>query len=143
MSRLRRCRRRSRFLLSCAALISLSACDGDDPSSPDNTVLDRSALIQALRSQGATVEIASPISQPFLSVGGQILRVNGGDVQTFEYASEADAQSDAARNTVVENTLPGGRCQVLSLVTGERSRKPPQPSGVPRQFFGGDPFPFG
>ncbi len=97
MSRLRRCRRWNRFSLFCAALISLSACDGDDPSSPDNTVLDRSALIQALRSHGANVEIASPISQPFFSVGGQILRVNGGDVQTFEYASEADAQSDAAR----------------------------------------------
>lgn len=43
------------------------------------------------------VESPEPFSQPFFSGGGQILRVNGEDVQTFEYASEAEAQADAAR----------------------------------------------
>jgi hypothetical protein len=42
-------------------------------------------------------ESTVPISQPFFEVVGQILRVNGEDVQTFEYASEAQAQADASR----------------------------------------------
>ena len=94
---LKLCWQATRFLLLSAGLISFSTCAGDDPSSPDDTVLDRSVLVQSLRTQGANVEITSSVSQPFLSVDGQILRVNGEDVQTFEYASEVDAQADAAR----------------------------------------------
>ena len=37
------------------------------------------------------------IAQPFFSATGQILRVNGEDVQAFEYATEADARAEAAR----------------------------------------------
>ena len=72
----------------CAALVVLSACGGDNPSSPDSTAFDLSALIQRLRDQGATVESIRSIAQPFFSVAGQVLRVNGEEVQAFEYATE-------------------------------------------------------
>ena len=94
---LRHCRRLNRFSLLCAALIALSGCGGDDPSSPDTTAFDLSVLIQGLRDQGATVESIGFIAQPFFSATGQILRVNGEDVQAFEYATEADARAEAAR----------------------------------------------
>ncbi len=97
MLRLRHCRRLNRFSLLCAPLIALSACGGDDPSSPDTTAFDLSVLIQGLRDQGATVESTGSIAQPFFSVTGRILRVNGEDVQAFEYATEAEARAEAAR----------------------------------------------
>jgi hypothetical protein len=87
----------TRLVFLCAALVAFSACNGDQPSSPDITVFDRSTLIQGLRNQGASVEVAGSVSQPFFSVGGQILGVDGEDVQTFEYASEEDARAEAAR----------------------------------------------
>ncbi len=96
MLRLRHCRRLNRISWLCAALVVLSACGGDDPSSPDSTAFDLSALIQGLRDQGAVVESIGSIAQPFFSVTGQILRVNGEDVQAFEYASEAEARAEAA-----------------------------------------------
>ena len=80
----------------CAALVVLSACGGDNPSSPDSTAFDLSALIQRLRDQGATVESIRSIAQPFFSVAGQVLRVNGEEVQAFEYATETDARAEAA-----------------------------------------------
>lgn len=86
-----------RSLLLGATLLSLYACSGDDTVAPDPIALDTTALIESLRNRGAAVEVGGPVSQPFFSVPGQILRVNGGDVQTFEYASEAEAGADAAR----------------------------------------------
>ena len=80
----------------CAALVVLSACGGDNPSSPDSTAFDLSALIQRLRDQGATVESIRSIAQPFFSVAGQVLRVNGEEVQAFEYATETDARAEGA-----------------------------------------------
>ena len=54
-------------------------------------------LITALRAAGATVEEAGVIEQPFFPVTGKLLRVNGADVQAFEFADEATrrAISDA------------------------------------------------
>ncbi len=86
----------TRLVFLCAAPVAFFACDGDQPSSPDITVFDRSTLIQGLQNQGASVEIAGSVSQPFFSVGGEFLGVDGEDVQTFEYASEEDARAEAA-----------------------------------------------
>lgn len=82
---------------TAASLLFLFGCNGDESVSPDDVVVDTSALIDDLRAGGASVEIADPISQPFFSAGGRILRVNGEDVQTFEFGSEAAAQAEAAR----------------------------------------------
>jgi hypothetical protein len=54
------------------------------------------SLIDNLRAAGATVEPAGEVSQPFFSVKGQVITVNGGDVQVFEYADAAAADAEAA-----------------------------------------------
>ncbi len=75
----------------------------DDPStgtpvavSHGGPVVDNVSLIDNLRAAGATVEPAGEIEQPFFSVKGQSIRVNGGDVQVFEYADASAANADAA-----------------------------------------------
>lgn len=52
-------------------------------------------LVAALRDSGATVEMGDLIEQVFFQVKGQIIRVNGVDVQVFEYADEAARAADS------------------------------------------------
>lgn len=59
-------------------------------------VTDYVSLIDNLRAAGATVEPAGDISQPFFSVKGNAITVNGGDVQVFEYTDTAAADTEAA-----------------------------------------------
>lgn len=66
-----------------------------DPAQPE-AATGLSALIASLESAGATVEPAGEVEQPFFAVPGQLLRVNGNDLQVFEYADEAAAAADAA-----------------------------------------------
>jgi hypothetical protein len=51
-------------------------------------------VVDALRAQGATVEPADTIEQPFFSVLGQLIKVNGQDVQVFEFTT-SEAAADA------------------------------------------------
>ena len=66
-------------------------------STAANRVMDEASLVAALQVAGATVERGEPVFQPFFDVEGRILRVNGADVQVFEYPDEAAAALDAAR----------------------------------------------
>jgi hypothetical protein len=59
--------------------------------------LDLSGLIAALQQAGATVTRGDEVSQPFFSVKGRILRVNGEDVQVFVYRDESSAQREAGQ----------------------------------------------
>jgi len=59
-------------------------------------VTDYVSLIDNLRAAGATVEPKGEVSQAFFSVKGQVMSVNGGEVQVFEYADESAAEADAA-----------------------------------------------
>jgi hypothetical protein len=52
--------------------------------------------VDNLRAAGATVEPAGEVSQPFFAVQGQVITVNGGDVQVFEYADTATSEAEAA-----------------------------------------------
>lgn len=63
---------------------------------PGEETNETSDLIEALAAAGATVEAKGEIEQAFFSVNGQVLRVNGGDVQVFEYADAAAASAEAA-----------------------------------------------
>ncbi|MFQ5969191.1 MAG: hypothetical protein ACE5J2_01665 [Nitrososphaerales archaeon] len=58
-------------------------------------VIDYSSLIDNLHSTGAIVEPSGEVSQPFFSVKGQVIKVNGDDVQVFEYADSTAADSEA------------------------------------------------
>jgi len=56
---------------------------------------DYMSLIEKLRRVGATVEPAGEISQPFFSVDGQVIIVNGEKVQVFEYEDGEAAKREA------------------------------------------------
>lgn len=60
------------------------------------SVTDYVSLFDNLRAAGAAVEPAGDISQPFFSVKGNVITVNGGDVQVFEYTDAAAADTEAA-----------------------------------------------
>ena len=65
-------------------------------ASPDPLVVeDQAGLIAALQAAGATVEVGDSISQDFFSPEGNIIKVNGADVQVFEYES-AEAMGNEA-----------------------------------------------
>jgi len=63
---------------------------------PRATVRDFDSLVEALLEAGATVVVAGDVSQPFFSVHGQVVEVNGGDVHVFQYESRAAATEEAA-----------------------------------------------
>ena len=72
------------------------AC-ASNPAGGDTASLDYDGLASALRAKGAQVETGGAITQPFFSVPGRFLGVNGEDVQVFVYADESAAVTDAAR----------------------------------------------
>ena len=90
----------SRYLISIIAMLILMAygigCTGEKlPTSPDGPVTDYVSLTDNLRKAGATVEPAGDITQPFFSVQGKVITVNGSDVQVFEYENATAADTEA------------------------------------------------
>jgi|GEM_PF-1080528 len=90
--------------------LTLAACDSGSTPAADSggksspgastaqvaaSVQDRASLLAALQQLGVTVSSAGKIEQPFLSVPGEQLKVNGLAVQTFEYADQAALEADA------------------------------------------------
>jgi hypothetical protein len=59
-------------------------------------VEDKAGLIKALEEAGANAEPGDPVEQPFFSVPGEILKVNGADLQVFEYDSADAMEKEAA-----------------------------------------------
>ena len=64
-------------------------------STESPVVEDQTTLIAALKAAGATVEVGDSITQDFFRPEGHIIKVNGADVQVFEYES-ADAMENEA-----------------------------------------------
>lgn len=60
-------------------------------------VTDYVSLVDNLRAAGAEVIPGEALSQPFFDVTGQIIRVNGEDVQVFEFADETAAENAASQ----------------------------------------------
>lgn len=80
-------------------------------ASPGSEVEDQSSLIDTLRTSGADVEVSEPVEQAFFTVTGQILKVNGKDVQVFEYESAEKMEADAGQ------VAPDGGSIGTSMVT--------------------------
>lgn len=59
-------------------------------------VTDYVSLFDNLRAAGASVAPAGDISQPFFSVTGNAITVDGENVQVFEYADTEQAEAQAA-----------------------------------------------
>ena len=68
----------------------------DDTVSHGGPVTDYVSLIDNLRASGATVNPEGEIEQPFFSVTGFTIQVNGASVQVFEYDTAEDAEADAS-----------------------------------------------
>jgi len=70
-------------------------------SKPESTnlVQDYDSFVDDLRAAGATLEhetLPQVIVQDFFSVTGQVFKVNGEEVQLFEYSNQSEAEAEAA-----------------------------------------------
>ncbi len=70
-------------------------CRRKTPTSPGGQVTDYVSLTDNLRKAGATVEPVGEVTQPFFSVQGKVIIVNGSDVQVFEYENATAADTEA------------------------------------------------
>ena len=97
------------FTVLLASLI-LSACQpanqpangggqesGETSPSNSDEILDAQGLAQALATAGAAVAQEDEIEQPFFSVPGQVITINGESLQIFEYADSAQADAEAGQ----------------------------------------------
>lgn len=91
------------FVSSCAAnsantaIVTSPAVPTEPVATESATVEDKASLIAALQASGATVEMGDPVSQPFFTPEGSILKVNGSDVQVFEYESTEAMENEASQ----------------------------------------------
>lgn len=90
----------------CTCLLVLAVgptgCSGDFSHAKETleharpgTRTGQATLISKLRTERASVEIIGEVDQPFLSVTGTMIQVQGEDVQVFEYSSAAELQAQA------------------------------------------------
>ena len=94
--------------LGCRGVFPLSVEIRDGETSTLNIDIDtgiRSAiggseayrLSEDLRAAGASVEVGGPIGQSFFSKPGQLLTVNGIEIQVYEYPGPEEARRDASQ----------------------------------------------
>ena len=74
-------------------------------------VEDKASLMAALQASGATVEVGDPVTQVFFAPEGSIIKVNGADVQVFEYESAEAMENEASQ------VAPDGGSIGTSMVT--------------------------
>lgn len=106
----------SRILIFTFALFSLvslamAACSQAPGAARSVEVSDYASLVKALSTRGASVEPAGEITQDFFSPVGRIIKVNGQDVQVFEYPSPEDVADEA------EEVAPDGGSIGTTMVT--------------------------
>lgn len=78
----------------------LLAAAGCGAAASAQTVSDYASLISHLHASGLTAEAdqyVSSVRQPFLSVSGHAVNVNGQRIEVYEYRSAAAANADAKR----------------------------------------------
>lgn len=94
-------KRQTLSLMPLLMVILLVACapqsQSEDVAPQGGAPEDRAGLMDALRAAGAEVEAGGPVEQAFFAVTGQIIKVDGADVQVFEYESVEAMEADAAQ----------------------------------------------
>ncbi len=100
-------------ILVILGVLLVVGCAGQQTpvASQGGPVTDYVSLIDNVRAGGATVEPSGDVSQPFFSLDGQLISVDGADVQVFEYADEAAALADA------EQISPDGTSVGTTMIT--------------------------
>lgn len=66
---------------------------------------DLNNMMAALQAADVPVELGEPVEQPFFSVQGQTLKVNGQDVQVFVYDTAEAMESEAAQIAADASTI--------------------------------------
>ena len=89
--------------LSILALVLAAAMSGcgtratPSPASEPPAVQDQASLISALQTSGATMETGDSITQPFFTAEGHTVKVNGADLQIFEYENAEAMEKEASQ----------------------------------------------
>jgi hypothetical protein len=99
------------FALMMSGCGSASTSISPTASTEPLIVEDQAGLIAALKASGATVEAGEPVSPAFFSPEGSIIKVNGADVQVFEYESVQAMEAEASQ------VAPDGGSIGTSMVT--------------------------
>jgi len=98
-----------------AVALLLAACGAPADESVDGSAAgalgSTAGLLEALQATGATVQLTEEIEQPFFDVVGQIIRVDGAEVQVFAYEDEESRQAASALIS------PDGRTVGVDMVT--------------------------
>jgi hypothetical protein len=99
----------NRFLTLAVAVL----CGGcaSDVSGPGDASFDYRSLVDALRQSATVIETSEPVSQSFFKVPGRIVRVEGEDVQTFQYGDASAAEADAR-----QVSADGGQIGTISIL---------------------------
>jgi hypothetical protein len=89
-------------LLVILALIATGCTGNSFAVAPAETtepggVEDKASLIAALQASGVPVETGEPISQVFFGPDGGVIKINGVDVQVFEYETIEAMESEASQ----------------------------------------------
>ena len=84
------------FLLSTAIVTGCSNRTSAT-SSDSSGAQDLASLVKALENAGAMVESGEPVTQTFFTPEGQTLKVNGADLQIFEYGSAEEMKKEAEK----------------------------------------------
>ena len=106
-------RARTKIIVVIITSCTFLSCNGGEPpvASHGGPAQDHVSLVDNLRAQGLNVSPTGTISQPFFSVPGQILSVNGQDVQVFEFDSPSTSQSQAQKfspdGKAIDDTIVG------------------------------------
>ena len=84
--------------------LTVSGCANAATSVPLSTepaqslaVEDKASLLAALQASDSTAEIADSVTQVFFSPEGSIVKVNGQDVQVFEYENNEAMENEASQ----------------------------------------------
>jgi hypothetical protein len=85
------------FAAACGSRPAAAGPKDEPTASHAGPLQEMTSLVDALRAAGATVELGESVEQVFFSVSGDILKVNGADVQVFEYNSVEAMEADAVQ----------------------------------------------
>jgi hypothetical protein len=80
---------------------------------PQTGLDDLDEVLNTLRTNGATVNIADPVESDVLSVPGQIVHINDEEVEFYTYGSVEQAEAESA--LVADLTTPEGAPQFYRL----------------------------
>jgi hypothetical protein len=85
------------LLVLFLSIVMVAGCSNrKQPASSDSSAVQgKASLVRALEAAGATVDSGEPVAQPFFTPEGQTLKVNGADLQVFEYGSAEEMEKEA------------------------------------------------